>query len=366
MRLGVNGRFYGARVTGVQRFAREVARRLAGRADLVLFLPGGVEAGEGAPAGAPVVPGRLAGHAWEQLELPWRARAARCDVLLHLANTAPGWGVPNVLVAHDATALTHAEWFTRRFALWYRFAQGRAARRAACLVTVSGWARAELAGALALPESRIAVAPQGAAPFDRPAAAEAVRALRRRAGIGDGPFLLAVGGDDPRKNLPFLLEVLARWEARRGAPPPPLLVAGERAARVHADGGRPADAAPRVRYLGPVADGDLHALYTAAAALCFPSLAEGFGRPPLEALACGTPAVVAPYGPAAEVLGDAARIVPLDADRWVDALADLLADPAARSVAAERGRALAGRYHWDAAADAVLAACRDAAEREDR
>jgi glycosyltransferase involved in cell wall biosynthesis len=112
-----------------------------------------------------------------------------------------------------------------------------------------------------------------------------------------------------------------------------------------------------VRVLGHVEDDELHALYTAASVLCFPSRAEGFGRPPLEALACGTPAVVADYAAAEEVMGDVARIVPLDVDAWVDALSTILREGRRPEVCGS----LNTRHRWDLAAEMVAAACEDAA-----
>ncbi|HEX2092328.1 MAG TPA: glycosyltransferase family 1 protein [Longimicrobiaceae bacterium] len=355
MRLGVNGRFYAARVTGVQRFALEVAGRLL--ADATLFLPAGAQPPRGLPGSTRVVHGRLSGHAWEQFELPGQVRRSGCDTVLHMAGTAPLAAAGDVLVVHDVLPLTHPRWFTRGFRLWRSAVLHRAAPRAARVVTVSEWARREIARTLPVAPERIVVAPQGVEPFDRPASPEEVAGVRARRNL-PGPFLLTVGAGDPRKNLPFLGRVLRRWR-ERGAEPPPLAVVGDPSPRLFTPAeGWPADV--DVRLLGRVDDAELRALYTAATVLCFPSRAEGFGRPPLEALACGTPAVVADYGAAAEVLGDAARIVPTDPDAWVDALVPLVED-GRRTTA---GAALTARYRWDAAAETIRAACEAAgAER---
>jgi len=357
MKLGVNGRFYAARVTGVQRFALEVASRLL--ADATLFVPAGAEPPRDLPASTRVVRGRLAGHAWEQLELPGQARRAGCDTVLHMAGTAPLAAAGDVLVVHDVLPLTHPLWFARGFRVWRGVVLRRAAPRAARVVTVSEWARREIARTLKVPAERILVAPQGLDPFDGPAALDAVAEVRTRRGL-PGAFLLTVGAGDPRKNLPFLGRVLRRWR-ERGGDPPPLAVVGRPSPRLFT----PAEGWPAgvdVRVLGRVGDTELHALYTAASALCFPSLAEGFGRPPLEAIACGTPAVVADYEAAAEVLGGAARIVPLDPDAWVDALLPLVAGPRR----AAEGGAVAARYRWGAAAAAVREACEAAAAERRR
>ena len=371
MRIGLNGRFYGAAVTGVQRFAREVAARLFSRADdLVLFLPRGVEPPAGLDERVRVVRGTLAGRLWEHLELPWRMRAERCSVLLNLANVAPLLGGPHVLVLHDVLALTNPEWFSRRFAAWYRFAQGRWARRAVRVATVSGWVRDEAARVLGLDPDRIAVVMQGIEPFDRPASPDAIRAARQRWALPD-TYLLAVAGGDPRKNVRFLLRMLARWRGMRGVAPTLIVVGGDRPAVHGYVSGRAPDAggydeaeiraAGDVRFIGRVDDEDLRSLYTAATVFCFPSEAEGFGRPPLEAMGCGTPAVVAPYGPAHEVLGGIAPIVELDTARWIQTLERLLRSPDERRALAEAGRRHALRYRWDATADALLALCREVA-----
>ncbi|HEX7091720.1 MAG TPA: glycosyltransferase family 1 protein [Longimicrobiales bacterium] len=371
MKIGVNGRFYGAAVTGVQRFAREVAARLFGRADdLVLFLPRGVEPPAGLDARVRVVRGTLAGRTWEHLELPWRMRAERCGALLNLANVAPLVGGPHVLVLHDVLAITNPEWFSRRFAAWYRFAQGRWARRAARVATVSGWVRDEAARVLGLDPDLITVVAQGIEPFDRPASPEAIRVARQRWALPD-TYLLAVAGGDPRKNVRFLLRMLARWRGMRGVAPTLIVVGGSRPAVHGYASGRGPDAggydeaeiraAGDVRFLGRVDDEDLRTLYTAATVFCFPSEAEGFGRPPLEAMGCGTPVVVAPYGPAHEVLGGVAPIIELETGRWIQTLERLLRSPEERRALAEAGRRHALRYRWDATADALLALCREVA-----
>jgi glycosyltransferase involved in cell wall biosynthesis len=376
MRLALNGRFYTAPVTGVQRFAREIALRLCLREEVTLFLPAGVavppELGE-----VPVVRGRLRGHAWEQLELPAAMARAACEVELHLAGTAPRCGARSVAVVHDVLPLTDPHWFGRRFRFWRRTVLRRALPSAARVLTVSRWSREEIARVLPVQRARIEIVSQGLDPFTAPASPERVAAVRARHELV-GPYLLALGAGDPRKNVAFLQGVLARWREAL-APAPRLVVVGEPAARLFPGTGaarpslpwrRPDASATRpsgrgasaasgggVLHLGRVDDAELHALYTGAAAFCFPALAEGFGRPPLEAMACATPAIVADYGPAREVLGRGARILPLEPDAWVSALAELIHQGPAREALVERGRAWARRYRWDTAAQQVRAAC---------
>ncbi len=352
MRIGVNGRFYGARVTGVQRVAREVTARLFDVADTTVFLPRGVSVD--VPAHVRTVRGMLGWQPWEQLELPLRAYAEHCDVMLQLSGPAPVLSRGHVLLVHDILPLTQPHWFAPSFAAWYRFSLARAARRAAMVLTVSEWAKQELIRCLDIPASRIRIITQGLEPFNRPADAEAIERVRAKWSLPD-QYLLATGGGDPRKNVEFLLKVLSQWpdgEARG----PHLVVVGDAEARVQR--GRKSSDAPReAHYVGHVSDEDLHALYSGASVFCFPSLAEGFGRPPLEALACGTPCVVSPYDAALEVLGDSAVILPLNVDLWIAALTRLLSDSAERERLVARGGVVTARYRWETSVQQVLDAC---------
>ena len=362
----------GTPATGVQRFALEIARRLwTPVEDRVLFLPRGVAPPADIPEGVTVRGGLMAGHAWERIELPRLGRRTGCDVLLHLANTLPGGGGPHVVVVHDVEPLVNQEAFVAPFVAWYKWAVAPAVRRAARVVTVSRASARAIAEVVGVDPERIRVADQGAAPLDAPADVAAVAAVRSRFALG-GAYLLVVGGDDPRKNVAFLRAVLARWHLRRGGGDglgvaPALVVVNGGDARVFS--GRRAEVmevcSGEIR-LGRVDDASLQALYTGAAALAFPSLSEGFGRPPIEAMACGTPVVAARYSAAPEVLGDAAELLPLEPDVWVDVLDGILSeDPAAAASRRERGRARAAAHSWDAGVEVVLAACREAAGEGD-
>lgn len=354
MRLGINGRFYAARRTGVQRVAHELCAQLYGAADTVLMLPGDASAPDRVADRAAVVQGRLTGHAWEQLELPRLARAAGCTLVLNPANSLPFVGGPHVVMVHDVLPLTHPQWFNPNYVLWHRHVVRGAIQRAAVVLTSSKWSANEIARVCGVHRSRIALVVQGVEPFSGPA--DLAWTQRVTAGFGlDAPFLLCVGAD-PRKNVEFLYPVVA--ELRRTASPDLLLVVvGTLQQQVHA---APAEAEtpPFVRQIPDLNDEELRALYTAAAVLCSPSFAEGYGRPPLEAMACGTPAVVADYGPAREILGDSAHILPLDPDSWVTTLRALLESPPSRERRAQRSKAIEARFNWLTAAAEVLGACR--------
>lgn len=358
LRIALNGRFYGAPVTGVQRVAREIAARLGDRARVTLFVPGGVPLSPPRLKQGAVMRGILPGRVWEQIELPLRLRNTGCDVALHLAQAAPAFGGgPSVIMVHDLTPLTHPQWYRPGFIWWFRAALARPVRRAARVLVFSEWTRGEMGRVLGIAPERIDLVSQGTAPFDRPADPAAVATVRATWAL-PSPYLLATGGGDRRKNVPFLLDVLRRWP---GSNPPALVVTGSPHPHLHAAESLPRHDDLPVHLLGRVTDDELRALYTGAAAFCFPSLAEGFGRPPLEAMGCGTPVLAADYATATEVLGDAAKVLPLDAALWARTLARVISNPAEQADLRERGRRRAARYHWDRAADQVLASCEQAA-----
>ena len=352
MKIGINGRFYGAPLTGVQRFSRELSTRIYDREGAVLFLPRGTEPPLGLPRQVEVVVGRTRGHRWEQLELP-RA-AASCDVLLHPANTCPLRGGGHVVVVHDVLPLSHPAWFDRGFASWYRWVVKRAIKGAERVLTVSQWSADQLIRLVGVDPDRVEIVTQGVEPFHQPASAEVVRRARERWSLPP-EYVLTVDGGDPRKNLTFLTGVLDDLASESGRTLP-LVVVG-RSRHVHRSPSSIEPASKNVVDVGPVTDEELHGLYTGASVFCFPSLAEGFGRPPLEAVACGTPAVVADYGPAREVMGGGAEILPLDRAAWMATLDDLLSDADRRRDLVARGREVAARYRWDRTCEQVVEAC---------
>jgi glycosyltransferase involved in cell wall biosynthesis len=354
MRLGVNGRFYGARTTGVQRFAREVTARLAALEEVVLFIPSDVPAA-GLPPEARVVRGRLRGQAWEQVELPLAAWGRDLDLVLHPANAAPRFGPPGVVVLHDLTPLSHPSAYRSLYRTWVRLAHAAPAKRAHRVITVSDWSAGEIGRFLGIPAERISVVLQGAGPLDSPASPEAVADVRLRYGL-PRPFFLAVGGGDPKKGGAFLRRV---WR-QVGSAAADLVAVGGTFGAVHTTGSETGAPLP---LHGHVPDDDLRALYTGSVALLFPSEAEGFGRPPLEALACGTRVVAAPYGPVAQVLGNAADVIPLDESLWVGRVRALLDEPPqTRRARIEEGRRHAAGFSWDRAAARVARVCRDVVE----
>jgi alpha-1,3-rhamnosyl/mannosyltransferase len=278
--------------------------------------------------------------------LPRRVRSAGLD-LLHLTAPVPlagRLGVPVLTSVHDTFLFSHPEWFTplrrRRTRRWWR----AAARWSDHVLASSAATRAALERDLGVPPERSSVSllgtrlapPAPAAPAQVPAE----------------PFLLSVGTLEPRKNLRAVLEALAQVKARRGTAPP-LLLAGARGwgdAGLEGAVGR-LGLARDVHLLGFVSDARLAELYASARALVYTSLDEGFGFPPLEAMACGCPVIASRAGSIPEVVGDAALLAdPGRPAEIASAVEVLLDDPERARDLGSRGRRRAQELTWEATA----------------
>jgi glycosyltransferase involved in cell wall biosynthesis len=213
----------------------------------------------------------------------------------------------------------------------------------------------EIVRTLGASEGKLTVAPLGVGEeFLAPTPPRAVEQVRARFGLTD-PYFLCVGNLEPKKNLAPTIQAF-HLAKRRADLPHRLVLAGGKA-------WRSGDVEQAIRAAGPnvvlqtgyVAAEELPALYAGAEALIFWSLAEGFGLPALEAMACGTPVICSDRGALPEVVGDAAVIVPIGApEDLAEAIVALASDADRRADLAARGRLGAAPFTWRRHADAVL------------
>jgi glycosyltransferase involved in cell wall biosynthesis len=307
-------------------------------------------------------PGAVVQACWRALDwppFPWFAGGA--DVY-HFPNfTIPPLtrGARAVATIHDLSFLRypeHAEEKNRRILTQ---TIRRTVARADAILTDSRFGADELAELLAVAPDRVFPVHLGVEEDFQPRPPAQVAATLTGLGIRQ-PYLLAVGTLEPRKNIPFLVEVYERLTDFKG----PLVIAGAPGwkyepilARLRASP-RAAD----IRFIRYVPDGQLPALYTGAALFLQTSFYEGFGLPPLEAMACGTPVLSSSGGSLAEVLGDAALRPPaFDADLWAAEARRALGDAALRARLIADGRARAARYRWSETARHTLEVYRCAA-----
>lgn len=336
--LALNGKWLSQPVTGTQRYATEIARRLLTlhEGPVVLHLPADATLPAWVPARVRVRRSRLRGQAFEQLALPF---AARSQLLLSLGGPAPLLARRQIATMHDATPFRLPHTYSALFGYWYRLMYRVLARQARAIVTVSEFSAAELADVLRIPPSRLVVAGNGAGHL---LDIEPVRPD----GIPEPPFVLAVGTLARHKNLGPTLAALDE----AGLPTVVVGAAGSRRIFEHQQQS-PLD---HVAFTGRLTDAEVSWLYRHALCLVFPSLYEGFGLPVIEAQRLGCPVVVSDRASLPEVAGSGAVIVdatqPHDVVRAVERVAT---DSELRAGLIERGHRNAERYTWRAGAEAV-------------
>jgi glycosyltransferase involved in cell wall biosynthesis len=308
--LVVDGRFLTAKPTGLHRVARGfvTAAKDAG-VDLEVWTPGACRSPL-ADRALHVPNGRLGGRLWEQVLLP---AAARGRTIWSLTNTAP-LARPGVVVVHDLAARVGPQWFAGSMRLYARSVL-TSARRAKQVITVSNAIREELIDHGVRADRVTVVSPAVDERF-RPAPPADVDELRRSLGLEDD-YAVMVGWADPRKDV--ATAVAAHERALADHPHDLVLVGSGHPTFAHV----PEPRGERIRIVGHATDGDLVTLLTGAKVLLYPSRYEGFGLPPLEAMACGTPAVASDIPALRESTAGSARLVaPGDVAGWTEALMD--------------------------------------------
>jgi glycosyltransferase involved in cell wall biosynthesis len=294
----------------------------------------------------------------EQTVLPLAVARAKVDLLHNLFTTAPALPtVPQVTTILDVIYKRFPETHAGALSYGMRVLVPLAARRSRRVITLSEAAKQDIVRFLAVSPDRVDVAYLG--PGLRQHVEPVPEAeLRRRLDLGDAPLVLTVSAKRPHKNLGRLIEAVARVDA----PSPVLVIPGyptpfERDLELRAD----ATAPRRVRFTGWVDDATLAGLYRAAAGFVFPSLAEGFGLPVLDALARGVPVACSNTTSLPEVAGDAALYFdPLDVAQIADAVKRILRDEPLRERLWQAGPKQAARFSWEATATATLASYRRA------
>lgn len=292
---------------------------------------------------------------WQHTNVPTlRPWIGACDVV-HGPNfvVPPAGGAAELATVHDLTPVRYPE-LCSADTLAYPGLVHRAIKRGAWLHAPSQFVAHEIVEHFAVAPDRVVAIPNG---IDEPLPlGPTTDAARGRQVAGFERYILALGTIEPRKNLPFLVEAFAAIRAHD--PDAALVIVGP-----DGWGNDELDAAilnspdrDRIKRVGWVSATDRAALLRGAQVLAYPSRYEGFGLPPLEAMAVGTPAVVSDTGAIPEAVGEAALVVDngaIDVDAFAEATLRVMHDDAFRSTLVAKGSARAGLFTWDATATAL-------------
>ncbi|MGV2288062.1 glycosyltransferase family 1 protein [Trinickia sp. YCB016] len=350
MAFAINGKFTSQPITGVQRVAYELIRAMQMLAnpddDLEIFVPPNA-----------VEPGSLLKHLrrfpwlrgtlWEQITLPI---AARGMTLLNLCNTNPIFKRQQVVMVHDMAVYDMPQGFSQKFRLWYRLCFSLLPRMAPMVLTVSTYSKQRICHHLGIEYSRIAVVTPGADHLDRVVSDPAIT---KRLELQKDAYCVIVGSLDPRKNLQRALEAIDQLDHLQHVK---FVIVGGRNPRVfNNDSLEPAAVSKQVVWAGFVSDGELKALYENAGCLLFPSLYEGFGLPPLEAMYCGCPVIASSRTSIPEACGDAAMYCDASSARDIaEKVSQMMSDEGLRRDYRAKGLAHAREYRWERSARRLL------------
>lgn len=338
--LDINGRSFTQPLTGVQRYAYEVTSRLklphrvlSPTAPLPYY--SGID--------SEVFPKNVSinGHFWEQFALPL---ATKGNSLWSPGGIGPVKKTRHILTIHDLAHIEYPEWYSRSYSRLYSTLYPISAKNASAILTVSEFTADKLMSVFDIKSSKIHVTPLGVQSIFTRSCSESVAATKSRYSIKKR-YVLFVGASSKRKNLRALFDA---WMIIRDQHKDvELIIAGPSglAFSGKSNGGNPDD---NVRSIGPIPDSDLVNLYSGAECFVYPSLYEGFGIPPLEAMACGTPVIASNTTAMPLVLKDAAILVnPHSIDEIASSIHLILSDENLRQEMVSRGIRLASQYTWE-------------------
>jgi glycosyltransferase involved in cell wall biosynthesis len=342
MNIALDGMPLASQLTGVGHYTAELARNLAVVAPSDSFTL--------------VAPNGLLKRRWWSLGLPLHLLRNSFDLFHGTNYEVPLWSRrPSVVTIHDLSLLLHPEVHEQRLVRRARWRLPLMAKSASKIITPSASVKSEVCEMLGVPAEKVAVTPEAPRPAFKRRKDAGVAELLKRLGL-DGDFVLYVGTIEPRKNLRRLVEAFERL-LRSTSLSPKLVIAGGKGWLMDDFDSliRQKGMADRVCLTGYLEDADLCGLYSTCAAFVYPSLYEGFGLPPLEAMACGAPVITSRIPSIMETVGSAARLIdPTDVDDLAQAMKEFLNDKNAREHYAELGTNHVKQFSWEQTAAKTL------------
>ncbi len=343
----VNSRFLTQKISGVQRYAIEISKRLKDiRPDIKFIAPKNIIHKEVASELKAETYGQLTGHLWEQFDLQrYLWRQGKNALLICLANTAPLFYKNKVVTIHDVAFLANPTWYSRRFYYFYYFLIPRIARNARMVITDSRFSSDEIGKHINLDQDKINVIPCGISP-------KFLSSKDMNIDNKTGRYILAVSTLDPRKNFERIVNAFLKMNL----PDLKLVIIGS----MHKNFAKTPlikqiENDNRVLLIDCSGDDELIGYYKNAELFIYPSLYEGFGLPPLEAMACGCPCVVSRAASLPEICGDAVLYCdPYSTDDIADKMMHLLNDKNLQADLIRKGFEQIKKFDWGKTAETFL------------
>ncbi|MBP2658162.1 MAG: glycosyltransferase [Firmicutes bacterium] len=351
MNIYINARFLTQSVSGVQRYAIEVVKEIDSlieknidnKNSFYLLTPRNIKS----QLNLKNIPirkvGYLKGHLWEQLELPYYSRNG---LLVNLCNVAPLLKNKQIITMHDASVFAYPNAYSFSFAIWYKILfvlLGRIAKR---ILTVSRFSKDELVRYCKIKKEKISVIYLGK---EHVYNCKVDKQIIEKHKLENTPFILAVSSMNPNKNFTGIInaiKLLNREDLN-------IVIAGGINHHIFDIQGE--ILSDRIKHLGYVSDGELRALYEAASCFVFPSFYEGFGLPPIEAMAYGCPVIVSEVASLPEICGDAALYCdPYNPNDIAEKIRMIIDDETLREALTQAGKKHVKVFTWEKCAMNIL------------
>ncbi|MBA2849530.1 glycosyltransferase family 4 protein [Thermosulfuriphilus ammonigenes] len=347
----VNSRFFFQKVTGVQRWALEISYHLSRLDSSLKFITFKQNLDPSRDHLNVLFCGFFRGHLWEQIDLPLFLYRKGNPLLINLCNTAPLLYVNQLVSILDLSFIRNPSWFSKKFVLFYRFLIPKIAKRAKKIITISEFSRQEIVSLLNIPGEKIEVIYCGVS--------ERLKFFSQKDFPNKyGQYILTVSSLNPRKNFGNLILAFNKLKLKNLK----LVIVGDFDSRVFSNQvlsdlilGN-----PNIIRVGYVSDQELSGLYKNALLFVYPSLYEGFGLPPLEAMSCGCPVVVSNIASLLEVCGTAAYYVnPHDINDIARGIYTVLKNKDLRDDLIKKGYDRARLYTWHGSAQKMMRLIRE-------
>lgn len=344
MNVYINGRFLTQRVTGVQRFALEIIKRLDKQTEMAftILVPSDYE-GNHQFANIDIKKvGNATGHKWEQLELPRHVKSAP---LINFCNTGPIFKKNQIVVIHDTAVYSAPSGFSKAFRTWYKTMFTFFKLFSKKVLTISEFSREELIKHLNINTEKIELISEGKEHFDLIQPDEAILS---KFDLKKQKYILAVSSMNPNKNFKALVDATTHL----GDQDFEIVIAGGTDLKVF---NKIDINNESIKQVGYITDEELKALYMNAGCFVFPSIYEGFGLPPLEAMSTGCPVLVSNMGPMPEVSGEAAIYFnPYNSSELAEKIKYVMNDDSVKQDLKEKGLEQARKFSWQTAANQLI------------